>query len=68
MKHFVVHHATTGAVIRYGMCQDDMLDKQVSGPTEAVIEAALDFESSQTATVDVVNKVLVGNNNTEHLP
>jgi len=56
VKHFVVYDAS-GNVLRYGICQDDMLDAQAS-LGEGVIEATLDFASLPNAKVDVATKIL----------
>lgn len=40
MKHYVVYDATTGTILRAGMCAPGDLELQATQPNEAVIEAA----------------------------
>jgi len=56
MKQFVVYDSS-GNVLRYGICQDDMLDAQAHAGENA-LEAALDFASLSHAKVDVATKTL----------
>jgi hypothetical protein len=55
MKHFVVHNAA-GEILRAGVCQDEVLEFQATGPDEFVIEAEADVEtdSVDTATGQVI--------------
>lgn len=56
--NFVVFDASTGMVLRYGICEARDLHLQAHNPGEAVIPAQLTFAQSKGATVNIKSKVL----------
>lgn len=58
MKNFVVYDGKTGAVKRWGFCQDSMVSAQAVDASEGALEAPLTLHDLPNAVVDTVNKVL----------